>query len=131
MILIATGALTILHPGRCFRGCWTIREVKQDEGLGYTTCDAATMSMLKLPTAMGKGCPPSLSQEANISPHHSVPKLSVDRDHRTFEMTEIIGQSYTHYMFDFSESRIPQRIIMNHGYAVTFLVDLDCDTWTR
>jgi len=76
MILIATIALTILHPGRCFQGCWTIRAVKKDEPPGHAVCDAAAVTILK-PTRREKGFPPPLPQGENMPMLHSGPKLSV------------------------------------------------------
>jgi hypothetical protein len=77
MILIATGALTVLHPGRCFRGHWKILAIGKDEEPGYDSDGSRVSNQPTTSVAQVKECSTISAQEIKAQTQQSVAEMAV------------------------------------------------------
>lgn len=76
MILIATSALTVLHPGRCFHGHWKIPAGSKDRQPGYDSDDTGVTTPPKTPVAVVKECSRASAEGENIQSRHDVMRMT-------------------------------------------------------
>ncbi|KAK5046221.1 hypothetical protein LTR84_008364 [Exophiala bonariae] len=75
MILIATGALTVFHPGRCFQGHWKILAIEKDEEPGYDSDGSRVSDQPRTSGAAVKECSTISAQEIKAQTQHSVAEV--------------------------------------------------------
>lgn len=66
MILVATGALTIFHPGRCFLGYWNLPASGKDQEAGCDLYDTDDVTPPKTPVAVAKEFSSASAEEFNV-----------------------------------------------------------------
>lgn len=66
MILVATGALTIFHPGRCFLGYWEIPASRKDQEVACDSYDTDNVTPTKTPVGVAKEFSSASAEEVNV-----------------------------------------------------------------